>query len=121
MAKSVCILVRHAPYGMTHAAEAVRHINGAVANGFATTAIFVDDGVYVLKNQQDVAATGFTNLGNALADASAKMEPKASILVHRFSAGMRGLGEEDILPGVQWVDDAELAELLTDTTNLMLF
>jgi len=121
MAKSVCMLVRHAPYGMIHAAEAVRHINGAVANGFDTTAVFVDDGVYVLKSQQKEAETGFTNLGNALADALAKMEPKANILVHRYSAARRGLSEEDILPGVRWIDDSELAEIMTDSANLMLF
>lgn len=121
MAKSVCILVRRAPYGMIHAAEAVRHINGAVANGFDTTAVFIADGVYVLKTKQKEAETGFTNLGNALADALAKPEPRAHILVHRFSAGMRGLSEEDILPGVKWIDDAELAEIMADTANLMLF
>ncbi len=121
MAKSVCMMVRHAPYGMIHAAEAVRHINGAVANGFDTTAVFIDDGVYVLKTQQNEAQTGFTNLGNALADALAKAEPKANILVHRSSAGLRGLSEEDILPGVKWIDDAELADIITDTANLMLF
>lgn len=121
MAKSVCIMVRHAPYGMIHAAEAVRHINGAVANGFDTTAVFIADGVYGVKTQQDETETGFTNLGKALTDALAKMEPKANIMVHRFSAGMRGLSEEDILPGVKWIDDAELADIMADTANLMLF
>ena len=121
MAKSVCMLVRHAPYGMIHAAEAVRHINGAVANGFNTTAVFVDDGVYVLKTQQQEAETGFTNLGNALADALKKLEPKANMLVHRQSAVRRGLSEEDLLPGVQWIDDAQLADIMIDNANLMLF
>ena len=121
MAKSVCIMVRHAPYGTIHAAEAVRHINGAVANGFNTTAVFVDDGVYVLKTHQKEAETGFTNLEKALSDALAKTEPKVDILVHRLSAGTRGLRHEDILPGVKWIDDAELADLMTDTANLMLF
>ncbi|MHB1652572.1 MAG: DsrE family protein [Desulfitobacteriaceae bacterium] len=121
MARSVCILVRHAPYGMIHAAEAVRHINGAVANGMETTAIFIDDGVYVLKTNQNEVTTSFTNLGKALADALAKSEPKANILVHRYSAGIRGLDEGDILPGVQWIDDAELADVLTNNANLMLF
>ena len=121
MAKSVCMMVRHAPYGKIQAAEAVRHINGAVANGFDTTAVFIADGVYVLKTQQDETETGFTSLGKALADVLAKTEPKAKILVHRSSAGMRGLSEEDILPGVKWIDDAELADIMTDTANLMLF
>lgn len=121
MAKSVCIMVRHAPYGTIHVAEAVRHINGAVANGFDTTAVFVDDGVYALKTKQKETETGFTNLGNALADVLAKMEPKASILVHQFSAGKRGLSEKDLLPGIKWIDDAELADITADSASLMLF
>lgn len=121
MAKSVCILVRRAPYGVIQAAEAIRHINGAVANGFAATAVFADDGVYVLKTGQDAVGTSFTSLGGALNDALAKPEPRAKILVHRSSAEARGLSEEDLLSGVEWINDTELAALMTEVPNVMLF
>lgn len=121
MAKSVCILVRRAPYGVIQAAEAVRHINGAVGNGFTTTAVFADDGVYVLKAKQDAVDTTFTNLGGALKDTLAKPEPRAQILVHRSSAELRGLNEDDLLSGVTWINDGELAALMAETPNVMLF
>ncbi|GAB6171902.1 hypothetical protein JCM15765_13800 [Paradesulfitobacterium aromaticivorans] len=121
MAKSVCILVRRAPYGVIQAAEAVRHINGAVANGFAATAVFADDGIYVLKVGQDAGNTSFTSLGGALNDTLAKPEPRAQILVHRTSAEARGLGEDDLISGVTWISDSELAELMAETPNVMLF
>lgn len=121
MAKSVCILVRRAPYGVIQAAEAVRHINGAVANGFAATAVFADDGVYALKTGQDVGNSSFTSLGGALTDTLAKPEPRARILVHRSSAEARGLHDDDLLPGVTWISDSELAELMAETSNVMLF
>lgn len=121
MAQSVCILVRRAPYGVIQAAEAIRHINGAAANGFAATAVFADDGVYVLKTNQDVGSSGFTSLSGALTDTLAKPEPRARILVHRSSAEARGLSHDDLLPGVTWISDGELAELMAETPNVMLF
>lgn len=121
MSKSVCMVIRHAPYGVIQAAEAVRHINGAVANGFVTTAIFTDNGVYVLKADQESENTPFTNLGDALSNALNKPEPRAAFYVHQASAEKRGLTEVDILPGVQWINDQDLAKLLTDSANVMLF
>ncbi len=121
MAKSVCILVRRSPYGVIQAAEAVRHINGALGNDFAMTAVFADDGVYSLKAGQEVGGTGFTNLGAALTDTIAKGDPRAKFAVHRPSAEARGLKEVDLLPGVTWINDAELAAMLVDTANVMLF
>ena len=121
MAKSVCIMVRRAPYGVIQAAEAVRHINGAVANGFVTTAVFVDDGVYVLKAEQNAQGTTFTDLGAAISDTLAKPEPRAQILAHRTSAALRGLSDDDLISGVTWISDSELAELIAATPNVMLF
>lgn len=121
MAKSVCMVIRHAPYGVIQAAEAIRHINGAVANGFATSAVFTDDGVYVLKTGQVSEETPFTNLGDALRTALNKPEPRAALYVHQSSAEKRGLTEVDLLPGVQWINDHELASLLTESANVMLF
>ena len=121
MAKSVCILVRRAPYGVIQAAEAVRHINGAVTNGFDTTAVFADDGIYVLKTGQDARGTSFTSLSGALNDTLAKPEPQAKILVHRSSAEARGLSDNDLISGVTWISDSELAALIAETPNVMTF
>jgi hypothetical protein len=39
--KTVCILLRHPPYASLAAAEAVRHLNGALANGHRPVALLI--------------------------------------------------------------------------------
>jgi len=69
MADQFCILIHRPPYGEIHAAEAVRHLNGATAQGLEATAILVRDGVYVARAGHDPGMTGWTALSPVLEDA----------------------------------------------------
>ena len=66
MNKSLCILVRRAPYGTIHAAEAFRHLAGALNSGLKVTAILVDDGIYIAKDNQETRTSGWTSLSESL-------------------------------------------------------
>ena len=74
----LCILVRTAPYSKINAAEAVRHINGAVANNVKTSVVFVDDGVYCLKDNQEMGDSGFTSISAAVGGRLLNIRTKCS-------------------------------------------
>ena len=63
---AVCLIIRKAPYGKIHAAEAVRHVNGALASGLETRVILVGDGVYLARGNQKAAEAGWTSLSGTL-------------------------------------------------------
>ena len=121
----LCIVIRRAPYGTLGAAEGVRHLIGATETGMSVCTILVDDGVYLAKQGQDPDDTGWTSLSGALArmlgpravDSSA--QPRA--YVHRASAETRGLDDLDLIPGVESIDDVQLAGVLTSADALLVF
>ncbi len=119
MSKTVCVILRQAPYGSLDAAEAVRHLGGALANGHCPIGLLLDDGVYLAKGGQQADAAGWTDLSSALTSLLAESagEPRgeqrrAEIYVHGPSLRVRGLAETDLVTGCQVVDDAETAALL---------
>ncbi len=118
MAKTLCVILRKPPYGSLDAAEAVRHLGGALGNGLRPVGLLVDDGVYLAKAGQQ-AAGGWTDLSAALADLLAQTGTdsdgggrRAAVYVHGPSLRARGLGETDLVPGCHVVDEAEAAALL---------
>lgn len=122
MQPSLCVLISQAPYGVVHPAEGVRHVNGALANGFSSVALFVDDGVWCLRRGQSAGATGFISLSEAIADSLAKTDgPVPRLVVHRPSLEVRGLQPDDLISGAEFVDDAGLAEIITTTQFLLRY
>lgn len=121
MDRSICVLISQAPYGTVHAAEGVRHVNGALAQGFQATMLLVDDGVWVARPGQQPGETGFTSLSDAVVSALAAGGPVPRVAVHRPSLEARGLTPADLIPGVELVDDADVAQIITDTQFLLRF
>src|SRR3989304_4439234 len=62
---NLCIVIRRAPYGSVSAAEAVRHVIGAVHAGLSVHTVLVDDGVYLVRQDQDPGNTGWPGLSAA--------------------------------------------------------
>lgn len=122
MKPSICVMVTQAPYGTIHAAEAVRHVNGALSNGFEAIAALVDDGVWLARREQSVGGTGFTSLSGAISDSLGKADgPVPRILVHGPSLAARGLSPADLLGGAEIVDDAGLTAAVAQTQYLLRF
>ena len=119
MKNSLCILIRRPPYGQIHAAEAIRHMGGALGEGIQTNLLLVDDGVYVARDRQDVGSTAWTSLVQPLAKGIAK---GARVYLHTPSAQARGLlNDEHLIIGVEQVDDAGLARLLAKSDLVMVY
>ncbi|GEM_PF-1330951 len=123
----LCILVRTAPYSKINAAEAVRHINGAVNNNIKTSVVFVDDGIYCLKDNQDMGDTGFTSTAALIKQiiGTAKMLENEGdtlkIYTHKGSLEKCGIGADKMLSGFEVVDDKGLAKVVGSAKTLMIF
>jgi uncharacterized protein involved in oxidation of intracellular sulfur len=116
---TLCILLRRPPYGQIHAAEAIRHLGGALAEGIQTNLVLIDDGVYVARDGQNANGTDWTALIPALAKAMAK---GARVWVHTPSARERGLlKDEHFIIGIEPLDDARLAEILAGSNAVMVY
>jgi tRNA 2-thiouridine synthesizing protein D len=116
---SLCILIRRPPYGQIHAAEAVRHVGGALAEGLPTNVVLIDDGVYVARDGQSMQDTHWTSLIPALTKALAK---GARVLIHAPSARERGLLEDEhFVVGAETIDDEGLAQMLVASDAVMVY
>lgn len=123
MDKRCLIVLRHAPYGRIDAAEAVRHLNGAAANGFQASLLLLEDGVYLAKAGQ-VVAPGWTDLAAALAHAlrdSAGPTHRVEVYVHDSALQTRGLTGDELVPGCVIADDATAAGLLAAAYATLIY
>ncbi len=119
MKNSLAILIRRPPYGQIHAAEALRHMGGALGDGIQTTVLLVDDGVYVARNGQNPGKTSFTALVDPLAKGIAK---GARVYLHIPSAQARGLLDDPhLIGGVDCLDDDGLARVLAESEMVMVY
>lgn len=122
MNESLCILVRRAPYGTIHAAEAFRHLAGALNFGLKVTAVLVDDGIYMAKNNQKTQTFGWTSLSESLTSFLNTAKGKdTKVFIHDSSLKVRGLEKEHLIEGIELMDDKKLAELLSTSHSVMLF
>ncbi len=122
MPDALCILVHRPPYGGIHAAEAVRHLNGATAQGLEATAILMGDGVYLARAGQDPGATGWTALSPVLEDALRRAGTGSPrLLVDRESLHARGIPAESLIPGSTVVDEQAIADALSRAHRVMVY
>jgi sulfur relay (sulfurtransferase) DsrF/TusC family protein len=125
--KTVCVLLRRPPYGSLLAAEAVRHLTGALNNGQRPVGLLMDDGVYLARAGQQ-AAGGWLDLSRALSDLLAQSATDetgemrhAAVYVHGPSLRARGLSETDLVPGCRVVDEAEAAAVLRGADATLVY
>lgn len=122
MNESLCILVRRAPYGTIHTAEAFRHLVGAMNAGLKVATILVDDGIYMAKNNQKTQTFGWTSFSESLASfLNTAMGKDTKVYVHDSSLKARGMEKENLIEGIELIDDKKLAELLSASHSVMLF
>ncbi len=128
MPKSLCVIIRRSPYGMIHAAEALRLVNGGVVYDIPTVAILIDDGVYVAKDNQNTKQAGWTSLSDTLnrtlevsIEPQERIENRVQIYVHEESMREKGLDNKDLVEGVKVIDDSELAEIIVNVDAVAVF
>ncbi|NOX19908.1 MAG: DsrE family protein [Nitrospirae bacterium] len=112
------VLLIKPPYGDIQAAEAVRHAMGAIGDEIDVTLLLVDDGVYLAKKGQDVAESGYTELGESVSDL---IDMGCSVLVEKNSMREAGLDTEDIIENVKVVTGYEISETIKESDKTMIF
>ncbi|MEK6569450.1 MAG: DsrE family protein [candidate division NC10 bacterium] len=121
-ATDLCILIRRPPYGSIFAAEGIRHLIGAIANGLTVGTVLVGRGVWVAKAGQDPGETAWTSLCEALSNVLRVAEgPTPQILVDQDSLIEAGLKVEDLVSGVRVASPETVAELVATARHLIIF
>ena len=107
---TICILMRRAPYGVIHAAEALRHVGGALDSGLRVHLLLVDDGVYVAKRDQRTEGSDWVNLGLRLQELMLTA-PIDTLTVDAEGRSLRarGMRAADLLDGVAVIGESEFA------------
>ena len=113
---SLAILIRTAPYGLLEAAEGVRHLAGREALGFdQTVGLFCDEGVRTLVAEQQPLGDRPV-LEQELRSLTAR---GAQIIVERASLEERGLGLDELIPGVELAESLERP--ITEADAVLVF
>jgi tRNA 2-thiouridine synthesizing protein C len=101
---------RRPPYGTIYALECLEVVLIAAAFDQDVSVVFVDDGVYQLKKNQDTAGIGMKNFSNtyrALDDYDVE-----KIYVEQESLDARGLSAEDLIIPVEVLAADSLREIM---------
>ena len=131
--KKILYMNRKAPYGTVYALESLEVVLIAAAFEQDISLVFVDDGVYQLKKDQNTDAIGMKNFSrtyHALGDYDIN-----KIYVEKESLEHRGLTAEDLLeltyededddwaekPSVHVVSSGELAKVIADQDVVLSF
>lgn len=101
---------RKAPYGTVYALECLETILIAAAFEQDVSVVFMDDGVYQLKKDQDTAAIGMKNFSPTYRALEGYEVEK--LYVEKESMEARGLTAEDLVVPVQILSAAELQDIM---------
>ena len=115
--KRFCYINRKAPYGTIYAHEMLESVLVASAFEQDVSVVFIDDGVFQLKKEQDTSSIGVKNFSptfRALAHYDIE-----KIYVERESLASRGLTQEDLIIDVEVLGSAELS-LIIDEQDVVL-
>lgn len=111
---------RSAPYGSSMGQEGLDALLVAPAfENIHASVLFIDDGVYQLKNQQttgDSQLKQYTNTFAALEDFGVEQ-----IYVHSESLQKRGLSPEQLNIDVQLLNDEQVSDLFHQQQRIMGF
>ena len=108
--KRFCYVNRKAPYGTVYAHEMLETVLIAAAFEQDVSVIFMDDGVFQLKKNQDTTEIGMKNFSPTFRALEGYDVEK--IYVEKESLAERGLTEDDLVIDVEVLDSAQLGELM---------
>jgi len=102
---------RRAPYGTIFALECLEVVLISAAFEQDVSLVFLDDGVFQLKKNQDTAGIGMKNFSNtyrALDDYEVE-----KVYVEKESLEERGLSSDDLIIPVEVLSSEEMAEIMS--------
>ena len=110
--KKIAHLVRRAPHGSIYSYEGLESVLIMAAYDQDISMMFVDDGVYALKKDQDTAGIeikGFMKTLTALEDYDVE-----KLYADKTSLEERGMTKDDLIVDVEVLESAEISKLLAE-------
>jgi tRNA 2-thiouridine synthesizing protein C len=110
---------RRAPYGTIYALESLEVVLIAAAFEQDVSLVFMDDGVYQIKKDQNTDAIGVKNFSPTYRALEGSDVEK--LYVEKESLRSRGLTTDDLIVPVQLVDKDQLAQLMEEQEVILSF
>lgn len=117
--KKFIYINRRAPHGTVYAHESLETVLIGAAFDQDVSMLFIDDGVYQLKKEQQPDSVGMKNFSKAFK--ALEMYDVEKLFVETESLQERGLKESDLLVDVELVEREKVAELIDQQDVVLSF
>lgn len=117
--KKLMYINRRAPYGTAYALEGLEVVLIGAAFDQDVSVVFVDDGVYDLKRDQDTSELDMKNFSPAYR--ALETYDVEKLYAEKESMQQRGISEEDLLVPVEVLTKDELAKLIAEQDVVLNF
>ncbi len=117
--KKLMYINRRAPYGTIYAWESLEVVLMGAAFDQDVSVVFMDDGVYQIKQGQDPEAIGMKNFSPTFR--ALEMYDVEKLYVDRASLEIRGLSEEELIVPVEILSERELGALMAEQDVVLSF
>ena len=115
--KKIALITRRAPHGSIYAYETLETVLIMAAYDQDISMIFIDDGVYALKSDQNTDAIGikgFVKTLTALEDYDVE-----KLYVDKVSMEERGLTKNDFVVDVEVLESSEIAKIMAEQDSII--
>ncbi|MBX2881429.1 MAG: sulfurtransferase complex subunit TusC [Granulosicoccus sp.] len=110
---------RRAPHGTVYALESLETVLIGAAFDQDVTMLFLDDGVFQLKKDQNPDSLEFKNFSKTYR--ALEMYDVEKLFVERDSLTERGLSQDDLLVDVELIDRDKVSELIDQQDVVLSF
>lgn len=117
--EKLMIVFRTAPFGTIYAFEGLENVLIMGAYDQDISVLFVDDGVYAIKEGMNTEATGIKNFSPTFRALEAYDIEK--IYVDKGSLEERGLSVDDLVIEPQIIESSAVAEMMEEQKNFFIF
>ena len=117
--EKLMIVFRTAPYGTIYAFEGLENVLIMGAYDQDISVLFIDDGVYAIKDGMNTEATGIKNFSPTFKALEAYDIEK--IYADKDSLEARGLSMDDLVIEPQLIDASEVEKMMEEQKNFFMF
>ena len=117
--KKFAYVNRRAPYGSIYALEALEVVLVGAAFDQDVSVVFMDDGVYQLKKDQDTNGVGMKNFSPTYR--ALEMYDVEKLYVEKESMEARGMTEDDLNVPVEMRTSEEIGQLMSEQDVVLSF
>lgn len=110
---------RRQPHGTVYALESLETVLIGAAFDQEVSMLFIDDGVYQLKKEQNPESLEFKNFSKTYR--ALEMYDVENLFVERESLEQRGLAVDDLLVEVEVISGADVKSLVDDSDVILSF